>query len=195
MAYVFDPETLHAAAMAGVGLAHPEIFTAISSELENRYPGLIEPPNEWLFNNAGGAMGMMAILYASATEYLMFFGSPVGTAGHSGRYHFVEDYAFVIDGEFWYAVEGSTSREVYRPGDVAHLRRGEARHYRIPENGWILEYARGWIPTMLPFGLVETFSSTLDWRLAFRTLAIYSKHVTRSLRRKIQGELDLDSHR
>lgn len=181
MPYVFDPEVLHAAARAGVGLPHGQMFSTITDELARHYPGRIEKQNRWVFNNAGGAMGMISFLYASTTEYLIFFGSPVGTAGHSGRYHFVEDFAFVIEGEFWYATEGSTSREVYRPGEVVALPRGEARHYRIPENGWLLEYARGWIPSMLPFGMVEVISSTLDWRLAFRTLRTYSTLAARNL--------------
>lgn len=180
MPYIFDPVHLQAAARTGIGLPHPQMFDAITQALELRYPGRIAPETEWLFNNAGGAMGMMNILYASLTEYLMFFGSPIGTGGHSGRYHFVEDFAMVIDGEFWYAIEGRTQREVYRPGGVCHLRKGEARSYRIPENGWILEYARGYIPTMLPFGFAEVITSTLDWRLALRTLKVYSRHALRN---------------
>ena len=181
MNYVFDPEVLTRAAAAGIGQPHPQLFHSIRDELEKHYPGKIHHEDIWLFNNAGGAMGMLNILYASLFEYLIFFGSPTGTAGHSGRYHFVEDYAIVIDGEFWYADESKTTRSVYRPGDVCHLPRGQIRQYKIPENGWILEYARGYIPTMLPFGMVETLTSTMDWRLAIRTMSVYGKHVMKNL--------------
>ena len=183
MKYVFDPEVLIKSAAAGIGQPHPQLFDSIRHELEQHYPGKIDNGDRWLFNNAGGAMGLLNILYASLSEYLIFFGSPTGTAGHSGRYHFVEDFAIVIDGEFWYADERQTTRTVYRPGQVCRLPRGEIRHYRIPENGWILEYARGYIPTMLPFGMIEILTSTMDWRLAARTVAEYSRHVIGNLTR------------
>jgi C-8 sterol isomerase len=32
----------------------------------------------------------------------------------------------------------------------------------MPEECWALEYARGNIPSMMPFGLFDTFFSTLD---------------------------------
>ena len=180
MKYVFDPEILRNAAKTGIGLPHPDIFQAITLTLDQHYPGKIQKHQEWFFNNAGGAMGMLSFLYASPTEYLIFYGSPTGTSGHTGRYHFVEDYAFIIDGEFWYATEGNTERVVCRPGDVYKLSKGGACHYKIPDNGWILEYARGNILTMLPFGFIEVLTQTLDWRLAFRSFRIYGKQIVKS---------------
>jgi len=70
---------------------------------------------------------------------------------------------------------------VYRPGDRLHLPRGQVKAYRIPDHAWILEYARGPIPLMLPFGLADTLFSTLDWRTALKTLRVYGRHVVRSL--------------
>lgn len=177
MKYVFDPEKLHEAAKKGVGLPHPDIFIAITNELAQLYPGKIETEQQWVFNNAGGAMGVLTFLYASPWEYLIFFGSPIGTSGHSGRYHFIEDYAYIIDGEFWYVVEGNPERKVYKAGDKHELPKGQVFHYKIPENGWILEYARGPIITMLPFGLIEIFTSTLDWKQGFQTMKLYTKLV------------------
>lgn len=181
MSYVFDPAVLREIANEGVKAPRHELFRAVTDALARRYPGRITEKAEWFFNNAGGAMGMLTILYASWTEYLIFFGTPLGTSGHTGRYSFVEDHVFLLDGEIWYCAEGETERRVYQAGEEIVLRRGEAQCYRIVDHAWILEYARGAIPTMLPFGLADSLFSTLDYKTVFRTFRIYAKHVARNL--------------
>jgi C-8 sterol isomerase len=54
------------------------------------------------------------------------------------------------------------------------LSRGNSEHYKIPETGWALEYARGWIPLMLPFGLFDTLFSTVDFVTLFHTIRLYA---------------------
>ncbi len=184
MKYVFDPEILHEAARAHLDLPVEDMFAAITKDLGERYPGLIETEREWFLSNAGGAMGQLSILYASLREYVIFFGTPIGTAGHTGRYSFAEDYAMILDGEMWHYGLGSTQREEYRPGDVVHLRRREAKAYRMVDHCWILEYARGSVPSMLPFGVADTLFSTLDIATLFRTFRIYGKQALRSARRR-----------
>jgi C-8 sterol isomerase len=158
------------------------MIKAIAAELHEIHPGHIDLDPPWVLNNAGGAMGAFALLHASITEYLIVFGTPIGTEGHSGR-HLATDYFIILDGEQWAFTAGSTEREVYRPGDMHVLPAGSAQAYRIPERGWALEYARGFIPAMMPFGLADVVTSTLDLPTLGKTLGIYTKAVVGQLLR------------
>ena len=98
--------------------------------------------SEWVFNNAGGAMGAMYIIHASVTEYLIIFGTPLGTEGHTGL-HTADDYFHILQGEQWVFEPGELAKTVYGPGDVNLMKRGVARQYKMHEGCWALEYARG----------------------------------------------------
>ena len=181
MGYIFDPDELHEIAKLGVGRkSKEEMFRVVSEELKRRYPKHITLESEWLFNNAGGAMGQIKLLHCSITEYILLFGTPIGTEGHSGRYT-TEVYDFMLDGEMWCYHPGEFERAVYKPGDAAYLGADRAKGYAVPSHAWMLEYARGPIPTMLPFGLADTVFSTLDRRTVGRTIWEYGKLVTRNL--------------
>ncbi len=181
MATIFDPETLHEIAKLGVGLpSRDDTFRVVTQELKNRYPKHITLDNPWIFNNAGGAMGQMKLLHCSITEYVILFGTPIGTEGHSGRYG-TEVYDFMLDGEMWCYHPGEFERAVYKPGDAAYLGADKAKGYAVPSHAWMLEYSRGLIPTMLPFGLADTLFSTLDRQTVGRTLWQYGKLVVKEL--------------
>jgi hypothetical protein len=182
LAYLFDPDVLREIAKLGAGLPMQERFLTIARALAERYPGKISEEQEWVFSNAGGVMGQFMILHASLNEYVIFFGSPIGSSGHTGRYSFVKDWAFVLDGEMWYFEQGQIGRDTYRSGDEIVLKPGNAKGYRIVDHAWILEYARGPIITMLPFGLADAFFSTLDFRTILRTFRLYGRHVWRNWR-------------
>jgi hypothetical protein len=183
MAYMFDPESVAMCVRSGVGLPIEDALDALTAALTKLYPGQIDGGRrQWIFNNAGGAMGQIALLHASLTEYLVLFGTPIGTEGHSGRYR-AEIWDFMIDGEMWCYFEGETARTVYRAGDVARLPSNACKGYRVPDRVWLLEYARGPIPTMLPFALADTLTSTLDVSALARTLGHYGRHTVRSLLR------------
>jgi len=183
MAYVFDPQALAECARVGQDLPVSDRLEAVHRAVAERYPSEVDTrPLVWMFNNAGGAMGQMALLHASLSEYVLLFGSPIGTEGHSGRYR-TEVWDFMLEGEMWCYTEGQAERSVYRPGDTAYLGADKAKGYRIPDHAFILEYSRGPIPTMLPFGLLDTAMSTLDTTTALRTLRAYGGGVVRSLLR------------
>ena len=170
MGKVFDPDDLHAIAKAAVGLDTTEAAcTQIVAELKRKYPDHIHDDIPCLFNNAGGAMGQMKFLHCSLSEYLILFGTPIGTEGHSGRYT-AEVWDFIFAGEIWGYGEGELERQVFKPGEFHHLGSGRAEGYKIPDTGsFMLEYARGPILSMMAFGLADTIFSTLDVRVTAKT--------------------------
>ena len=84
---------------------------SVVSLLKKEYPEHIIDKPEWLFNNAGGAMGAMIVLHASLSEYVIIFGSPIGTEGHSGRF-LSDDYFTILHGEQWAYEPGQLVKEV-----------------------------------------------------------------------------------
>ncbi|KAI8146721.1 ERG2/sigma1 receptor-like protein [Fennellomyces sp. T-0311] len=181
--YIFDQEVLKRVAQENIA-KHPgdtrELMANIAADLEKEYPGHIELKEEWVFNNAGGAMGSMWIIHGSLTEYVIFFGTPIGTEGHTGRF-FADDYFIILEGEQWAHTAGELERHVYKPGEMHHLPRGNCQQYKIPEHAWALEYARGWIPLMLPFGFADSLFSTVDYLSIVNQVRLYGKSVISEL--------------
>lgn len=181
MSYLFDPTTLGTVARRAIGLPHAQMVRQVADDLARLYPGHIETREDWLLSLAGGAMGIMTVLHGSLSEYVLLFGSPIGTEGFSGRYR-IEIFDFMLAGEMWtYTEEDFRQRQVYRPGDMAHLSRRQAKGFRLPDGAWMLEYGRGVIPSALPFGLGDAVLA-LDARTIVKTLRVYGRLVLHELR-------------
>ncbi|KAI3626226.1 hypothetical protein CBS9595_001587 [Malassezia furfur] len=191
--YIFDQPKLHAIAKEAIakhGNNTDGIFEHIVTELRKDpkvgptlNPNSFRDHSEWVFNNAGGAMGSMYIIHASITEYLIFFGTPIGTEGHTGR-HTADDYFHILYGEQQAFRAGDLTPERYPAGAMHYLPRGLVKQYMMPESGcWALELAQGWIPPMLPFGFADTISSTLDFPTFFNTAYITAREMIKNLLR------------
>lgn len=176
--WVYDSDTLHQIAKDGIQRAKDsnggnatasQIVDEVISGILTTYPQTSRSTGVWLWNNAGGAMGSMTVLHCSFSEYLIIFGTPVGTEGHSGR-HMADDYFNILYGEQWAALPGVSNKEVYMPGDVHHLPRGVAKQYRMPDECWALEYARGNIASMMFFGFFDMIFSTVDLPTIYQTV-------------------------
>jgi C-8 sterol isomerase len=75
--YIFDPAQLHELSLAAIdkfGNDTAAVVNFIVEDLSERHPKHVNLDEEWVFNNAGGAMGAMYIIHASVTEYLIIFG-------------------------------------------------------------------------------------------------------------------------
>ncbi|KZP28565.1 ERG2 and sigma1 receptor-like protein [Athelia psychrophila] len=201
--YVFNPTFLHELAQSAIS-ASPDstdgMIQHILTNLTETYPTTVialninsqntssptygqlshHEPSEWVFNNAGGAMGAMYIIHASITEYLIIFGTPLGTEGHTGL-HTADDYFHILKGEEWAFAPGALEMERYKVGDMHFLPRFTAKQYKMHEGCWAMEYARGWIPLMLPFGFVNAFTSTLDIPTLYNTVRITGREMLKNL--------------
>ncbi len=186
MRYIFEPEKLHQIAAGAVGMNKDEVVAYLERELAKAYPGHIHPHQDWVFSLFCSCTGMLKILHASLTEYVILFGTPLGTKGFSGRYK-IEIWDAMISGEMWTAmIDRPFHKEIYRPGDLAYLPKGKVKAWGVSEDGWMLEYGRGLIPTALPVGVGDSVFSAMDPVTLLKTLWIYGKVTVKEM---LKGKL------
>jgi hypothetical protein len=184
MAYLFDPDRLHEITKKVVGLPHEEMIKTLIDELAAVWPGHIETRQQWIFNIAGGVTGVINVLHGSLTEYLLLFGSPIGSEGFSGRYR-LDIWDAMLAGDMWTFTDAAgaySKKNEYKPGDLAFLPRGTAKGVKVHDGAWMLEYARGPVPTALPFAL----ATAMDGPVILDTIKIYGRLVIKEL---LQGKI------
>ena len=183
---VFDPEVVRRCSLECLGLPKPQMFDVFGKSLAKHYPKTLDFKQPWIYSIAGGAMIQMKLYYASTTEYIMVWGTPIGSEGHSGR-HFTGFWDTVIDGEMWYYGEGEFDKKVYKPGDRVYVGPGQARAMNFTNGVWATEYARGFIPASVPFGIAEEVFVCWDLLTATQTISLYTDLVAQSIGQKYAG--------
>ena len=183
--FVFDPVELQQMANLGAELPIEARWQAIHQELLRRYPGLIAPEIHWVFNAAGNVVCQLALVYGSPTEYVAFFGTPLGASGFSGRYGHADVWDLMVAGKMRTVYEGQFEPTEYGPGDPAYLPRGKGKYVQYVGSTWMIDYGRGLPLTLLPFGIIFPFIfNTLDGKSAGNQLADYAKLVMKSINPK-----------
>ncbi|KAF2487952.1 erg2 C-8 sterol isomerase [Neohortaea acidophila] len=165
--YIFDPDHVQATCLTSVqqngnntqALVAGVVDTLAADEKLRPYLNLRD---EWILNNAGGAMGAVRIVHASLTEYMIVFGTALGTNGHTGRLT-ADDYFHILQGTQLAFSAGSYEAEVYPAGSVHYLPRGQAQQMSMPGLCFAIGYARGWIPGLFPLGYADGVFSTVDY--------------------------------
>lgn len=179
--FAFEPDDLHVIARSAAGLPFEDMCREVLTQLDTAYPGRIDGRREWVFNLAAGATGIMNVLHGSLSEYLIIFGTPIGTEAWSGRYR-LDIHDFVMAGEMWtYTEDRPGERVVTAPGERAVLRSGAVKGFRFEPGSWVLEYGRGPIPTSLPTAVADALLSGLDPATVIKTFRIYGEQVVRQL--------------
>lgn len=87
--YIFSPAEMSIIAKQAIqdGQRHDGSLNytvqSVVDQLRSRHPRHILSNPPWMFNNAGGAMGSMLVLHCSFIEYVIVFGTALGTEGHT----------------------------------------------------------------------------------------------------------------
>ena len=181
----FDPEIVHKCALESLGKPKPQMFDEFAKALAVYYPDTLDFSQPWIYSIAGGAMIQMKLYYASTSEYIMIWGTPIGSEGHSGR-HFAGFWDTVIDGETWYYAEGQFEKTVYKPGDRIYVGPGQARAMNFTNGVWAVEYARGYIPASMPFGVAEEILICVDYLTVVQTFSLYTDLIMQAWGQKVK---------
>lgn len=84
-------------------------------------------------------------------------------------------YDTVLDGRVLYWSEAAPLRaKEFKVGDKWVHWHGDSGGQRLPEQGWCIEYARGPLISIMPFGIVSIFFNSLDFVTLYKTLRVYA---------------------
>ncbi len=134
----------------------------------------------WLTNLAGGFKTQMLLFHASLSEYIMIWGAQLETTGHSGR-NWAEFHDIIISGQGVWWGEGDLTVKVASPGSYIHTPPFSGGIVHLSRGTFMLEYCRGVIPALLPFGLADSLLSSLDPVTVWNSLKAYGQLTLKEL--------------
>lgn len=179
--HYFDPEVVNQVAQRHLGKPMPAMVEAIGQDLRAEYPDLVDVSLPLVFNNSGGIMYQLKIFAMTPHEYIMICGSSVGSSGFSGR-HPAAFWDTILSGRAAYMHQDQLEPVSYGVGERIFVDRWQSAAIDFPDHCWMLEYARGTLAWLLPFGFVHVFTSTLDFHSLLRLMRIYTKLTRRYFR-------------
>ncbi|HEX2913191.1 MAG TPA: hypothetical protein VH186_20480 [Chloroflexia bacterium] len=169
---VFDPDVVDQIAQRHLGKPMAEMAEAIGRDLQDRYPDYVDVTMPLVFNSSGSIMYQLKIFAMTPHEYIMICGSSIGSSGFSGR-HPAAFWDTVLSGQATYMHQDEWEARSYKTGERIFVNRWESASIDFPDHCWMLEYARGSLVWLLPFGMVNIFTNTLDFYSLLRLIRIY----------------------
>jgi len=173
----FQQADLNTIVQQSIQLPEEQRLDFILQELNKKY-GTTTRPNFHLFNG-GGAFGIIGLVYASLNEYLIIFGSVLPNGGHSGRY-FLNFSDFVYRGKITIASPKELEGREVKEGQATYMAWGDAHHYTLDKNTWMVEHAHGLTISGLPIMIASIFTTTDIVAIGYLVFD-YVKHVVKSL--------------
>lgn len=196
LAYALDPDFIAEVTREAVDRARRsplspeerrrEMFAWVIDRLCDRYPGRIEREPEWVLTRCGGAELTLGVIYGAPNEYLAFCGTNLGLTGADSGSYLADVWDFILEGENYNAgASPFDEREVTRAGEVTFLPAGDRKKWSLTGPGWMLDYARGAVPTMFWHANVEAVLLTAN----LKALGSLVRTVTRGTLREARGRL------
>lgn len=177
--YVFDPHELRDLALRHVGKPVGVIAADLEQDLADKYGKLISRDMPWVITPAGFLMYQVKMVFARPNEYIGLMGIPVESTGHTGR-HPVTYYDTMLSGGSRNFHPGQHEPEIVKAGDFLVTRPGEAFAAQVTDHIFFLEYCRGPLVTLMPFGFSNYLFATLDLKSAVTLAGSWLKLVWRS---------------
>ena len=184
---LLEPEAIGTVVTRVAGRPREQMMGTLVAGLRELYGDHILDEPDWVFNLIGGGTGAMAVLHASLAEYLVVFGTSLGTEGFSGRYT-VDIHDWVLAGEMWgMRIDDPMHRQITRPGEVRRLPEGVATGFRLQPDTWLLEYGRGNVSAQLPHSISDAVFRAMDTKTIVETLRKYGAAAVHELWQKAKS--------
>ncbi|MFN7143155.1 MAG: hypothetical protein ACK4YP_05220 [Myxococcota bacterium] len=196
--YTLDPDVLAEVTRDAVerarasGLAPEErrrdMFGYVLDRLDRQYPGRIFREPEWVVTRCGGAEMTLGIVYGAPNEYLAFCGTNLGIAGADSGSYLADVWDFILEGDNSNAGASPFDPvEVTRAGEVTFLGAGDRKKWSLSGPGWMLDYARGVVPSMFWHGNIEAVAMTANFHALGTLVRAFRQGTVRELTGRATG--------